>query len=179
MSNEEEKGLLTLGVDGSDVVLRDHEGKEAFRVTPDTRSALVATLDAMAWSIDEDGMNLSVGGACPVQGDGTVDGLPIYFRARSDGWSFSIAQSSDLDPVNVSWETAPGWWTEGDYGQFPDAGWMSGAHSQACVRAAVARWRALGGPSAPLGIYVTTGAPTEPEPAPEPPPMKRLPENAG
>lgn len=37
-------------------------------------------------------------GACPVQFEGTVDEQPAYFRARGDGWSFTIVDD-DEDPV--------------------------------------------------------------------------------
>lgn len=39
-----------------------------------------------------------IGGACPVQAEGTVDGIPFYFRARGNGWSLSIG----VDPIGVS-----------------------------------------------------------------------------
>jgi len=31
-----------------------------------------------------------LGGLCPVQGDGLVDGHRFYFRARGEGWTFDV-----------------------------------------------------------------------------------------
>lgn len=31
-----------------------------------------------------------LGGNCPVQSEGTVDGKPFYFRARGEHWSMGI-----------------------------------------------------------------------------------------
>lgn len=155
------KGLLGLEFEGDDVIFRDHEGKEAGRWTEADRQELRSTLSDMGWSARGD-LTIDVGGACPVQGEGTLDGFPIYFRARGEHWAFSIAQNRVHDPVNVSWDEVPGWWTECEYGDNFAAGWMSGEHSRLCVAAAIAAWRALGGADAPLGKYETTGAPMAP-----------------
>lgn len=56
-----------------------------------------------------------LGGNCPVQSEGLIDGKPYYFRARGDGWSIGIGG----DPV-----AAPEWSHEEDYGEWPSAGWM-------------------------------------------------------
>ncbi len=60
-------------------------------------------------------------GLCPVQAEGNVEGRPFYFRARGNRWSFTIAE----DPVaaHLGWEPAI-FEVEGQYGEFPDAGWM-------------------------------------------------------
>ena len=34
--------------------------------------------------------------ACPVQIEGSIDGLYLYFRARWDSWRLAIAQTSEL-----------------------------------------------------------------------------------
>lgn len=47
-------------------------------------------------------------GYCPVQADGFVNGLPFYFHARFDTWTFAIAQTPDIDPVQVAINNAPG-----------------------------------------------------------------------
>lgn len=55
----------------------------------------------------------SIGGNCPVQAQGTVDGVSFYFRSRGEGWSFSVG----ADPLSVLmgqeegfnyWEDYPG-----------------------------------------------------------------------
>jgi len=52
-----------------------------------------------------------IGGLCPVQAEGTIDGKPFYFRARHRQWSIGIGD----DPVG-----APEWhrreaWGDGPY----------------------------------------------------------------
>lgn len=42
----------------------------------------------------------SIGGYCPCQADGTMDGFPFYFRARWDGWTLSVAAPGE-DPAQV------------------------------------------------------------------------------
>lgn len=55
-----------------------------------------------------------IGGNCPVQAQGTVDGKPFYFRARGDGWEFWVGEPWTAEAFTIS----------GPYGQWPDAGWM-------------------------------------------------------
>ena len=38
-----------------------------------------------------------IGGHCPMQAEGTIDGVPFYFRARGRDWSMGIGQ----DPVGI------------------------------------------------------------------------------
>ena len=57
--------------------------------------------------------------AAPVQGEGTLNGHPFYFRARGDQWTFSLAEEPGLDPVFIdSAESAlgRGYFLEGQYG---------------------------------------------------------------
>lgn len=59
-----------------------------------------------------------LGGSCPVQAEGTIDGKPFYFRARGSRWSMSIGGS---DVVGN-----PEWYYEQPYGNNPfAAGWMT------------------------------------------------------
>ena len=39
-----------------------------------------------------------IGGNCPVQSEGTVRGIPYYFRSRHENWTFSLGS----DPI--TWE---------------------------------------------------------------------------
>lgn len=70
-----------------------------------------------------------IGGNCPVQAEGLIDGQPFYFRARGGSWSLSIGSDFEdhgafstrgLDVVGN-----PKWLHEEDWGDGPyDAGWM-------------------------------------------------------
>jgi len=58
----------------------------------------------------------TIGGNCPVQAEGTVNGTPFYFRARGNSWSFSVGE----DPFG-----APDWDRAEKWGDEPfAAGWM-------------------------------------------------------
>ncbi len=57
-------------------------------------------------------------GACPLQGEGTVNGRHWYFRARGDDWSFAVYRGEVL-------ETELLWSANGPYeGVASTAGWM-------------------------------------------------------
>ena len=57
-----------------------------------------------------------IGGWCPVQAEGTIDGKPFYFRARGRRWSLGIGG----EPVgSPEWEVSKQW-GDGPY----DAGYM-------------------------------------------------------
>lgn len=59
-----------------------------------------------------------LGGCCPVQAEGTIDGKPFYFRARGSSWSMSIGGS---DVVGN-----PDWYYQQAYGEDGfSAGWMT------------------------------------------------------
>lgn len=64
----------------------------------------------------------TLGGNCPVQAEGTVDGHEFYFRARGSYWSMSIGGD---DVVGK-----PAWYYEEPYGSGPyDAGHRHGMDS--------------------------------------------------
>ena len=77
-----------------------------------------------------EGVELRFGGACPVQGDGEVDGRAAYYRARGGGWSLDVELSD-----NESWTYggAPYAW--------PDGGWLHRDESIANIETAVAAFR--------------------------------------
>jgi len=60
----------------------------------------------------------SLGGNCPVQGEGAIDGKPFYFRARGNHWSLGIGGEDGLS--NPEWTHREPWGCE----PF-EAGWMS------------------------------------------------------
>lgn len=60
----------------------------------------------------------NIGGNCPVQAEGTINGEPFYFRARGSHWSMSIGGEDII--------AHPDWYYEEPYGDEPfDAGWMA------------------------------------------------------
>ena len=65
-----------------------------------------------------------IGGNCPLQAEGTIDGVPFYFRARGRRWTMGIGN----DPVGIltTIHTKPGeWHVECTWGTDRyDAGWM-------------------------------------------------------
>ncbi|CAH1688718.1 conserved hypothetical protein [Hyphomicrobiales bacterium] len=89
-----------------------------------------------------DGVEITwIGGNCPVQSEGTVDGLPYYFRARGMHWALEI-------------EEAPGstWRHEEPYGTGPfDAGWMPEDEALSFIEKAVGLFRSRGSGAAPSG----------------------------
>jgi hypothetical protein len=41
-----------------------------------------------------------ISGCCPVQAEGTINGLPFYFRSRGEHWSLYIALTKYADPLD-------------------------------------------------------------------------------
>ena len=66
-----------------------------------------------------------IGGFCPVQAEGTIDGHEFYFRARWDHWSLSIGVKDVI--LN------PDWYYDESYGVAPDAGWMPLEEAEAFI----------------------------------------------
>lgn len=64
----------------------------------------------------------SIGGNCPVQAEGHINGKPFYFRARGEHWSMSVGGDDVIGK--------PEWFYEEEYpgGQFA-AGWMDKAEA--------------------------------------------------
>ena len=76
-----------------------------------------------------------LGGNCPVQAEGTVDGKPFYFRARGEYWSMGIGGEEVV--------LSPDWYYGEDYGDAPyKAGWMP-------------QYEALGFIAKAIGLYAT------------------------
>ena len=59
-------------------------------------------------------------GNCPVQAEGTICGVPFYFRARGQYWSMGVG----VNPDEI-FKSEGGWYREAKWGgtQFA-AGWM-------------------------------------------------------
>ena len=92
--------------------------------------AALARLEATGAILD------SIGGNCPVQANGDVDGNWFYFRARGDEWQFYVADSDDLI------FDAPDFYVERDYGSGFDAGWMPQHEAIGFIVNSIADYRA-------------------------------------
>jgi hypothetical protein len=60
-----------------------------------------------------------IGGNCPVQAEGVIDGQDFYFRARGSKWSMSIGGRDII--LNPKWYYEEPYREEGSF----DAGWMT------------------------------------------------------
>lgn len=120
-----------------DTILADL--REAFRPVFDEQRATweregpaaMAAFNATGATLDQ------IGGNCPVQATGTVDGQRFYFRARGEDWQFHVAPTEDLI------FDAPSFYIDREYGDWPDAGWMPNHEAIGFIVAAIAEYRAL------------------------------------
>lgn len=78
----------------------------------------------------------SIGGACPTQAYGRIDGKPFYFRYRYGRWTI------DIDGANIG---------GGEHGDSLD-GAMGYDDVTTIIQEAARRWRAKG---SPVGVLVT------------------------
>lgn len=76
-----------------------------------------------------------IGGNCPVQAEGTVDGQHFYFRARYDEWQFHVAATKAEIFDN------PTFLIERTYGSGFDAGWMPEHEALGFIVASIAEFR--------------------------------------
>ena len=71
----------------------------------------------MSEAISRNGYILDwLGGYCPVQAEGSIDGHPMYFRARGSQWSLDIGEPYGKEP--------PLFWHVEEWGTWPEAGYM-------------------------------------------------------
>lgn len=111
------------------------------RLTRGARSVKMGNLDATKGCLHEGGIDVEFGGACPVQGDGEVDGRVVYYRSRGIGWTFSVAPDGSEDALGANcWEYAE------DKYHWPQGGWVHADVSRECIRRAVSEWRGAGRP---------------------------------
>ncbi len=77
-----------------------------------------------------------IGGYCPYQINGTICGIPFYFRSRGQRWSLSIDRK---DPLALP---EPEWFYRKDYpGEPGSAGWIDDAEARRFFDEAVSAWR--------------------------------------
>lgn len=61
-----------------------------------------------------------IGGSCPVQAEGTIIGLPFYFRGRHNTISLCVGLTPTMDVFDDN-----AWYYEEDYGyEAFEAGWI-------------------------------------------------------
>ena len=66
-----------------------------------------------------------IGGNCPVQAEGTIDGKSFYFRSRGEFWRLDIDGDTDAGEPE---------WSYGEpYGSWPDAGWITEDEARAFI----------------------------------------------
>lgn len=75
----------------------------------------------------------SIGGQCPVEAEGTIDGEHFYFRSRGERWSLGVGGEIYGDPI---------WQYSEAYGTWPDAGWITEDQARQFIAQAAAKWRA-------------------------------------
>ena len=81
-----------------------------------------------------------IGGNCPVQSEGTIDGAPYYFRARGDSWEIEIGGGFVLEDASKG-IPATGFYMEREYGDGPyDAGWMPVEEARSFIAEAAAEY---------------------------------------
>jgi len=62
----------------------------------------------------------TIGGACPVQAEGRINGKPFYFRARGAAWRLNIGGDDDQLVLTPEWSYGEPYGNEAFA-----AGWMS------------------------------------------------------
>lgn len=74
-----------------------------------------------------------LGGFCPVQAEGTINGHPFYFRARHEEWTLGIAEWGQ-DPIDIDFEHQ-GYFVLQPYGEGPEeAGYMTHEVARAIIQ---------------------------------------------
>lgn len=77
-----------------------------------------------------------LGGNCPVQAAGDIDGWPFYFRARGAHWSLEVVKKDE-----APWAVG-GWWEYGEeWGVWPEAGWMTEEEALEMIYKAATKFR--------------------------------------
>lgn len=81
-----------------------------------------------------------IGGNCPVQAEGTIDGKRFYFRARGRRWSIEIHPTAEGSYLH--WDGDDEWeytepWGDGDYA----AGWMPVEVAREMIEKGAELWR--------------------------------------
>ena len=83
-----------------------------------------------------------LGGNCPVQAEGTIDGKRFYFRARGEHWSLTIHPTASGE--YLKWDDdQQAWEHEEEWGDGPfDAGWMPEEVAKRMIETGAMHYRA-------------------------------------
>jgi hypothetical protein len=96
-------------------------------------------LEGTRGALNVEGIDIEWGGACPVQGEGTVDGYPCYYRSRGECWEIEVFPiGTDLE--KTPWPDSVWYYDECPY-IWPDGGWVPAQVSEQCIRKAVQLFR--------------------------------------
>ncbi len=124
--NKQIKAALQSAIEQGQIVL-DTEGY----ITP--VSATKSSADAPRVPVD--GVDLDwIGGKCPVQAEGNIDGQPLYFRSRGDEWEFWVGTPYSSDAFTI----------DGNYGAWPEAGYMPEDIALHLIAAGCLAYRVIG-----------------------------------
>jgi hypothetical protein len=96
--------------------------------------AAIAALEATGAVLDY------IGGNCPVQAEGFVDGQHFYFRARGEEWQFHVA------PTKADIFDHDTFYIERDYGDQYEAGWMPNHEAIGFIVQAIGEFRSANQP---------------------------------
>lgn len=66
------------------------------------------------------GLSYRLYGVAPVQAEGTVGSKPFYFRVRHKEWTFAVALTAEVNPVDIE-GGQQGFYCEGRHGKHEEA----------------------------------------------------------
>lgn len=96
-------------------------------------------------SLHEDGIDIEFDGACPVQGFGTIDAFPVYYRARGEHATIEVwprgTRWGGEEELRLPDSDGCFFHASAPY-PWPDAGWLTAEESVAFIRVAAAAFRA-------------------------------------
>jgi hypothetical protein len=100
-------------------------------------------LDETGGSFCDDGLSIEFGGACPIQGNGTLDGHPCYYRARGREWTFHVWDRDAAIEEISGLPTGEPIFCAADLDAYawPDGSWLHRDVSLANLASALVRWR--------------------------------------
>lgn len=131
-----EEGVRKLGIDPAvlpAIVVEHHEERKR---RPPIAEIVVET----GCEFEQDGVSTYYGGACPVQGQGLIDGHPFYYRARGRGWDLDVFEQHEVLDEDL-WPDPIFSYRERPYAH-PDGGWLQASESKLNILKAAEAFRA-------------------------------------